>query len=355
MRKIKINKRGQIRSWWRAISRGLEKDWTSEVASSGRGSLGNEFSKNKKGQIFTIIAIVLIILVFLSFEIFSFLHEGKSIRTRVSTMDAFLSSIEQNLERQIYISGFRIIFLAEDKITSTGRYINVDNFFNEAFFNGTIGGQEPNNSILVGATYNDLINSVNYYAEKINVEIILENSTLVVSQSDPWNVNVTLISNFLMIDKNNLARWEKVQKISAFIPITYFEDPLFTVNSYARISRKINQTIYEGNYVNGSDVSNLLDHVNQGYYAANSFAPSFLNRLEGDLSADENGIESFVNIPEFSAQELPTHDKTTIDYLYFSSENPPSHNVEGMPSWFKIDYEHDAKYGLGGTGGALGK
>lgn len=297
-----------------------------------------KFKMNRKGQIFTILAIVLIMLVFLSFEIFSFLHEGKSIRTRVSTMDAFLFSIEQNLERQIYISGFRILFLAEDKITSTGDYINVDDFFNEAFFNGTVGGLEPNNSILLGATYNDLLTSINYYADKINVEITLQNSSLVVSQSDPWNVNVTLISNFMMNDKSGLARWEKVQKISALIPVTYFEDPLFTINSYAKISRKINQTCYEGNYVNGEDVSNLLDHVNQGYYAANPFAPSFLNRLQGNLAADENGIESFVNIPELSAQGLPVYDKTTIDYIYFNpSNNPGFCTVPGMQSWFKID------------------
>jgi len=304
--------------------------------------------KNRKGQLFTIGAILLITLMFLSFELFSFLQENKSIRTRVSTMDNFLNSVEINLQRQIYISGFRIIFLAESQITSTGDYIpNIDSFFKEAFFNGTINGEEEN-STLLGVTYGDLIKSLNNKAKKINVNITLNDSQLIVTQSDPWNVNITLVSDFSMIDKSDLAKWEKVQRISTLIPITFFEDPFFTVNSYARISRKISQTPYEGNYVSGSDVSNLYDHVEKGYYAANSNAPSFLNRLEGDFSPDVNGIESFVDISELSAQGISVYDKTTIDYLYFSFENPSTHSVSGMQTWFKIDGidGHFEKYGV---------
>jgi len=296
--------------------------------------------KNKSGQIFTIIAILLISLMFLSFELFSFLHQEKSTKTRVSTMDAFLSSTEENLARQIYISGFRILFLAENQITSTGTYIDVDDFFNEAFFNGTIGGV-GNNSILMGATYNDLITSLNNKARKINVNISLSNSSFIVTQSDPWNVNVTLVSDFVMNDKKNLARWEKVQRISTLIPITFFEDPLFTVKSYAKVSRKINQTPYEGNYTLG----NLILHVNGKYYAANPNAPSFLKRLEGNLSADVNGIESFVYIPDFSSQGLPTYDKSVVDYIYFSSKDPDEYGVSGMPLWFEIDrIDNHTKY-----------
>ena len=306
--------------------------------------------KIKKGQVFTIIAIFLIVLSFLSFEFFAFLQENKSVKTRVATMDSFLSSVEENLERQIYISGFRILFLAESEIVSTGNYISdIDAFFQEAFFNGTVNGV-GNNSILLGATYPDLIDSLNDKAININVNITLGNSKLYVNQSDPWNLNITLVSDFLMTDKGDLARWEKVQIISTLIPVTFFEDPVFTINSLARVSRKVNKTIYEGNYVVGSDVSNLEDHVAKGYYSENTDAPSFLKRFEGDLSPDPNGIESFVNIPEFSAQGITTYSKTIVDYIYFSASNPTHYGVTGMPSWFRIDSDgdHFAKYNVTG-------
>ena len=295
--------------------------------------------KSKKAQLFSILAILIISLMFLSFELFSFIHQKNVIKTRVSTMDSFLYSIEQNLERQIYISGFRILFLAEHHITSTGTYINVDDFFNEAFFNGTVNN--ISNNILLGATYSDLINSLNQKASKINVDITLSNTFINISQDDPWHVKFSLVSDFIMQDKGNLAKWEKQQVLSAFIPIEGLEDPLYIVNGYAKVYRTINQTPYEGSYG-----SNLLSHVNNGYYATNSFAPSFLNRLEGNLSADENGIESFVNLLEFSQQGIPVLEKSCIDYIYFSSNNPSYYPVAGMPSWFRIDYEdgHQEKY-----------
>lgn len=306
-------------------------------------------NSSKKAQLFTIMGIFIVFLVFMSFEIFSTIHERDVIKTRVSTMDNFMSSIEKNLERQMYISGFRIIFLAENHITSTGNYINVDSFFNEAFFNGSVGGVS-NNSILNGATYSDLIDSLNQKASKINVNITMNNSFINISQNSPWFVNFTMTSDFVMQDRENLAKWDKEQVISALIPVEGFEDPLFTVNSYAKISRKIARTPYEGNYADEltGNVTNLLDHVNRGYYASNPNAPNFLQRLEGNLNPDSNGIESFVNIPELSSQGISTQEKTDIDYIYFSTSNPAYFGVSGMPSWFKIDNQsnHLQKYNV---------
>jgi len=304
---------------------------------------------NKKAQIFTLLAIFIISLMFISFRVFSIAEFRESTSTRISTMGNFLDSIEKNLERQMFISGFRIIFLAENQVTVTGTYIlSVNDFFNEAFFNGTVAGQSSD--ILNGATYTDLINSINNNAKKINVDITLKNSNIFLSMEDPWNVKFTLVSDFVMEDKSGLAKWEKQQNISALIPIEGFEDPMFIINTNALVSRKINQTIYDGIYANGSDVTNLLSHVNDGLYVEHTGAPNFLQRFEGDLTSDPggNGIESFVNINELSQQGLPTSTKSTIDFIYFSSENPPHNGVQGMPSWFKIDNQdnHHAKYNV---------
>ena len=295
--------------------------------------------KNKKAQVFTLIAITLIGLLLISFEIFSISQQRFSVKTRISTMENFLYSTEENLERQLYISGFRIIFLAENEITNRGQYINnIDYFFNEAFFNGSVNGNAE--EILSGATYDDLILSLNEKSKKVNVDFTFANPSISVRQSDPWHVNFTLTFDLLMKDKANLAKWEKKQKISALIPVSGFEDPIYIINTNAKISRKINSTIYQGIYTEGTDVSNLLSHLNKGYYAANPNAPNFLKRLQGDFSADENGIESFVDLFELSSQGIQTKDKTSVDYIYFSSNNPTSYRIFGMPTWFKIDSEH---------------
>ena len=303
------------------------------------------FPKSRKGQIFTMLAIFLITLMFFSFEIFSIIHERQSIRTRISTMDSFLHSIEKNLERQVYITSFRTIFLANSEIATSGYIFNISAFFQESFYNGTVNGVPKD--IMLGANYSDMIASVNNKADKINVEVIMENTTVELVQNDPWNLRVTMISDFIMQDKEGLAKWNKSQNISVLISIQGFEDPIFIVGALAQVPRKINKTIYEGQYVNGADVSNLSDHVDQGYYAANTNAPSFLKRLEGDLSADPNGIESFVKIPQIPVEvQAQKGVKSCVDYIYFSSSNPNDFGVTGMNTWFRIDDidGHIAKY-----------
>ena len=100
----------------------------------GDRSASEGLEMKNKAQMFTLFAIILLALIFVSFEIYTVMYERESIRTRVSTMNSFLYSVEQNLERQLYIIGFRIILLAENEIATTGSPINVADFFNESFF-----------------------------------------------------------------------------------------------------------------------------------------------------------------------------------------------------------------------------
>jgi len=299
---------------------------------------------NKKSQIFTVLAILILLLMFVSFEVYSSIRERQAIKTRVSSMESFLNSIEDNLQRQMYISGFRIIFLAESEITAHGAYINVNDFFNEAFFNGTVNGAS-NQTILYGVTYKDIIDSINKKAEKISVNVSLENSSINISQEDPWNVKFTLTSDFVMKDKRNLAQWQKKQIIIATIPINGFIDPIFIVKTRASVARKINSTIYEGHYADGSDVSNLSVHFSKGMYAANSDAPSFLKRLEGNLNSDIYGIESFVDTTKLPS-DLVDNSKSVVDHEYFSPVGNNGNSVAGMPAWFKLDDSHKTRYGV---------
>lgn len=298
--------------------------------------------KNKKAQIFTVFAIVLIILIFVSFGVYSEIYKRGKVKTRISTMESFISSIEKNLERQTYIAGYRIFFLAGVHMTSSGKYIDVDEFFNEAFFNGTINGTE--NEFLAGVNYPDLMESLTEKSDKISVIITLTNPTIEIEQEDPWNVRFTLTSDLVVEDKAGLASWTRQQVISSVIPIEGFEDPLFAIKTYTKVPRKIVRTPYESNYVTaGGDSTNLQNHISGKYYAANPNAPSFLNRLEGNFSSDINGIESFVVIPDLSLQGLQTYEKSCVDYIYFSSSNPSYSSVSTLPSWFRIDDENNRR------------
>ncbi len=301
--------------------------------------------KNKKAQIFTIISIAIIILFFVSYEIYSIVQERQAIKVRIKTMDTYLFSLEQDLERKAYISGFRVIFLTEDYIVKSGKYIeDLSSIFEEAVLQGKFMGQPS--EIMSGATIPDIQNSILENSEKMNIQVSLSNIQVSIGQEDPWNIIVYLNATLNMTDKSNLASWNKEEKIKALVSIEGFEDPLFLLNTAGKISRKIYKTGYEGNYTSSGNVTNLYSHLQKEYYAENKEAPSFIKRLEGSNKADENGIESFVYIPELSAQGLQVYEKSVVDHIYFSSSNPTISSVSGMPYWFRLDSQHCSKYQL---------
>jgi hypothetical protein len=309
--------------------------------------------KNKKAQLFTILAIVLLGLMFLSFELFSVLHERKVIQARVSTMDSFLKAIEDNLQKQVYIAGYRILFLADNYIVEEGAYLGMDDyyadsdpvhqFFEEALLEGTIAGVEEN--ILL--KYSDISEKIQEKADRTNTEVTIENppAIIIVKQDDPWNVNLTIVFNLTFKDKEDLAKWEKTESVSALIPVTSFSDPIFNVETYNKVPRLIARTIYE-NFSSDPTNNDLIGNIDNEYYSANADAPSFLKRLVGDFSADANGIESFVILPDLSQQGLSVDiSESCIDHKYFDEYNDFGNQIAGVhESWFKVDNGHLSKY-----------
>lgn len=300
--------------------------------------LKNILMQNKKAMVFTILVIAIIVLFLASYTIYSITQNRESVRKRISTLNNFVFSTEKDLSRQLYISGFRIIFLFEERIVETGSYItDLDSRFQEAFLNGTLYQQSE--ELMLGATFSDIESSIKERAAKINADVTLSSPSLFVTQEDPWNVKIILTTDLLITDSTNLALWNKTINAVTYISVENFEDPLYILNTQGLVTNKINKTPYEI-FTYESDVSNLSSHTENSYYIASAEAPSFFDRLQGITTANENGIESLVYLPQLSAQGLIVKDKSVVDYIYFSTNNPLSYYISGMPTWFKLDNEH---------------
>ena len=295
--------------------------------------------QNKKGVFFLAITMVIITLLMTSYTLHTGIQERKIAQKRVETMNSFVNSIQQDIERKIFIAAFRSIFTLENKIIETGAYIsNVNASFQEMFFNGTLNGQ--NQPIMVGATFNDISSGLQSVGDKININVNITNPKLNIDQIDPWNLHISLSTEFSVTDENNLSSWNSPLTTTAKVPLYYFDDPLYTLNTGGIIAIKINQTIY-----NSFNSSALLDHTTKGHYKSSSQAPSFIDRLEGNLTINNtNGIESLVNIQNLQSKGISTQQKSIIDYIYFSTLNPAFCQVSGMPSWFNIDNTNLAQY-----------
>lgn len=239
-----------------------------------------------------------------------------------------------------------MIFLFEKRISEKGIYItNINSTFEELFYNGTL--YQEDQTLMQGVTLSGIINSINNKASESNVNVSITNPILSVTQEDPWNVKMVLTTDIFIKDKSNLALWNKTLTTIAYIPITNFEDPLYIISTNGKVANNINRSVNQ-TFVVGSDVSNLLDHVTKSYYINSSLAPSFLDRLQGINNPNPNGIESLVYLPKLVTQGIPIDTKSAVDYIYFSSNNPTSFQILGMPSWFRIDDNHLDIYQVSG-------
>ena len=143
--------------------------------------------KNNRGQVITLIALALIMLLFVSYGVYTTFPDNSGIQKRVKTVDNHLFSMKKDLERDLYVSGFRTIFLAQVEIANSGAYISdFESFFNESIYNGTVSGAPK--EIMVGATVNDIIDSMDQTASELSLnlkllfsenDLILDNQELV--------------------------------------------------------------------------------------------------------------------------------------------------------------------------------
>jgi len=292
----------------------------------------------KKGVFFTFVACVFLSLLIFSTSIgdnYEMREETFVMETRISTMQMFVEDVEGDIERAAYISGFRSLVAIVDNIISTGEYISdVNSSFRELFFNGTIDGS--NSSLLENNTFNYWMDKIKQEADKINLDVNFTTNSFDVYQDDPWNVKVNLEIEIQVTDEEDISSWRRDKEVISYIEIEDFEDPFYTLGTNGLVENRIEETIWDS-FTNGSDISNLLNHTYEGYYIEFAGAPSYLMRLEGDFGESEHGIESLVDIDELSSKGVSTKDKTIIDYIYFSDDNPTNYHVSGAPSWFNLD------------------
>ncbi|MFH1425564.1 MAG: hypothetical protein ABIG28_02425 [archaeon] len=300
---------------------------------------------NRKGMFFIILAVVLISFFLLSFTFFSVVKDRSAIQKRVETLNNFVFAVEEDIERRLFISGYRIIFLFEKRIIEEGSEIDdVQTRFEELFYNGTLYGTSYPN-ITTGVTFFDIEDRLESDAGKIGANLSFFNPIVSITQDDPWHVKISLTVDFVVEDLSDLVRWNKTLVSEAFVPIEGFGDPMYSLNTNSKVFANITQTPYT-DFVDGNDVSDLKSHLLGSYYIDSAGAPSFLNRLEGVFTPDVNGIESLVNLDELAVQGVSIFQKSVVDYIYFSTANLCSSTVSptGMPSWFRLDKAHETLY-----------
>jgi len=296
--------------------------------------------RNKKGMFFLMLTLIIISLFLLSVTFYSGIALRQSVQKRVETLSDFVSSTEEDLSRQIFITGYRAVFYMEKEIVDTGGYLNDTNLLmQEIFFNGSINSRiEP---LLVPITFSKLELLIAERAADISATADFSSPKINITQEDPWNVKIIFTADFFVEDKNGLASWNKTVVVDVLIEISNFIDPVYFVGTAGNVDplgfARTPYSIF--------DASELNAHIAGKYYRESIDAPSFLDRLEGNLLANSSyGVESLVYVEDIPVSYRTG--KSIADHVYFSSANPSGTcQVSGMASWAKLDGAHRTYYG----------
>ena len=258
-------------------------------------------------------------------------------------MNNFIEDFEKDLDREMFIGGYRALLSMNSYIKQTEDYVDdFDAIFSDIFINGTING-----TVLylmeqgtLGASVNSWLIRINEESAKLNINVQLIANNVTVQHVSPWHIEILLNTTVNITDVKGLASWTFEKQYTKTLSILGFEDPLYIVGTEDKVTNLINITpnLDFVNETNNNDTTVLKDHLSNSYYVNVSIAPSFLMRFTGDLSASPYGIESMVNLEDLNAQNIPILARSLIDYIYFGSQVTTNYcNVSEVPEWFRID------------------
>ncbi|MFW6014314.1 MAG: hypothetical protein ACOCZQ_03115 [Nanoarchaeota archaeon] len=292
----------------------------------------------KKGAFFTLTALVMVSILFLvaqtNFDI-SKQNNSFILRDRITTIDHFVHDLERDIERGTRIATQRGLLGIQQQVTSEGNFLeNKNKAFSEIIINGTY-----NNSELASMEDSNLkswFERINRQANKMSIHVNYTINNVSVKHINPWNIQVKLNFSLNVSEKNGFAYWVREKTMKTNLSIIGYEDPLYNVESKGRLTYPIRQTNVT-TFVDGNNTSGLLEHFDNHYYKRSDSAPSFLMRLERNLSHSPNGIESIVDLTKMEYMGLSTKNKSVIDHIYFSEQDPETWVINNTYDWLRID------------------
>lgn len=307
----------------------------------------------KKKAIFYLFTVIVflgvMLLVLYTYQSYSLRDKQGAIDTRIRTMNDFINDFNTDVERSTRISATRAMIALEDYVSTNERFFdNITHFeetFREVFYYGSIGG--INHSLMEDSSFQVYEQKVFANAKNIGIGFYINVTRIQLQQDDPWYVKVIIDATIKLNDTSRLAYWDYNDSFTTKVPIDGLRDPLYGINTLGRLQNAIRPTNIT-NFVIENNTDGLIEHIADGFYIANSDAPSFVMRFYNDLSSSPYGIESIVDIQTVSDQGLELYtDRPVIDYKYFSGAYIADVcNVYNMPLWFKIESSDLLTYNL---------
>ncbi len=308
---------------------------------------------NKKGYFFSLMVIMALLIVSVYFAAFT--NPGQSRDASVSSLrineiNRFLTALEEDAKTGISVASLRTLLAFEERVQSSSSFISPDEYgastlnelAMELMINGTLGGVD--HPLVEDSNMGIWAKNMEEFGY-LDVDLDFTNLRAGLYQDDPWHVKAFFEFNIFARDNFTDSTWNKPVRVEAVHNITKFEDPVYTVGTLGSYRQSFKMPIPNVNFPD-----DLAAHVSGKNYINSMDAPSFLNRIVGDMSASEFGVESLVYVPDLPAAYQ--REKSMVDRIYFSTNNPQWCNANQQqdvtaPEWVIIDADNAPTYGFG--------
>ena len=306
-----------------------------------------------KKSFFYSIAVLIVLTPLIALVVFYSISSSQTSSSGVSKVVSreavnFINSIDSDFERALTTSAKSAVVSSISRVVSEGQplddaRLSLENLAYNGTFPDSASAYPTMGFNYLSRWASTMQNLSRYYG--LNSTISFSPSDISVSSHGPFELLFTAnISVFTQPSSNPGAfNFTKTYSTTAVVSIEGFEDPLFALNSQGLVSR-----VFKQNASGVAGVAALDQAIAQKYYVPDADAPGFLNKLEGNLFASEFGIETIINPNEFIAQDLPAHNQSHVDFLYFNSTlSDQGVRVTGSSyPWLKLDCAHAAFYGV---------
>jgi hypothetical protein len=266
----------------------------------------------KDGVVFTIIALVIssfiLILFFYMIEL-PVDHGVEVTRLKIHTINTFLSQSEDIVKAQAVASSKQAISSIISHMYDRNRFINIGAAFSfdEAFVACLEEGEYKwvanidvcgDNAHFKGFIEEELSS---FLEENAGLSVDFTVSNIVLNQSTPWALDINFLLEMYL--KEEGFSWNISMNVSESFSIIGFPDPMQAVvhssmtgyrPDLVNVSRiKVNE--FHRNFSGFSESSSTLNSLlKEKAYLEHSMAPSYLDRLRGNMSPSDLGIMTIV-------------------------------------------------------------
>lgn len=320
--------------------------------------------RNKKGVVFTItaIAIAVFFTIIFSARIEKPIdYKTEVLETRINVLSDYLNNFYDYAESAASVSGYSAL---QGIITDLNDMRAYNSNFEEQYTNCTLTGNLSSSKECPDMTNK----TITYYLDdfkvivedKLNIRSNYTINSINVNQREPFIIE--LILNISLDINDSYANLSDTRVIVGSVSIQGLLDPLYLING--TYNQTINRTNIPkkggeiGGQWNYTDLQELYyKHQYRQYYDG----ISFINRIKGDFSPSEFGIESFVNHTDPNVISRINDNNSMVDYLFWLNStlcentsrkvkiiNYAIIDSSGYPKDFQLDVDHADRFNISG-------